>query len=251
MESWNIPTLSAEREATIPRPRRPSLADVQQRVRILDPAAEPSSSRFRAAIVLLAAVELGQNVDRLSRFTRLERPFVAKCARRLVDNGVWQGGNTVAAWTWDLQAGRREFWNDVGVAEGKLCRRINNTGEMEWAAAGEWTKHYEYVEPQERADLSVRYYPRESHNPPPVAPIAAAEEEEESPAAASAAVEEPKRPRKLRRRRARTTPTLVLTRRVTEHTRRSQRMRLPSPPAVEENMAVPGADLFPDAVWLG
>ena len=251
MESWNIPMLSAEREATISRPRRPSLADVRQRVEILDPAAEPSSSRFRTALVLLAAVELGQNVDRLSRFARLERPFVAKCARRLVDNGVWQGGETVGAWTWDLQASRREFWNDVGVAEGKLCRRINDAGEMEWAAAGEWTKHYEYVESQERADLSVRYYERAFHDPAPAAPIAAGEEEEEESQATAAAVTQPARPRKLRRRRARTAPTLVLTRRITERTERSERTRSPSSPAAAEDMAVPGADLFPDAIWLG
>ncbi len=112
----------------------------------LDPTLEPNSPTFRCAVLLLAAERIGQNIDRLARFSGYPREFVAKCARRLCDNGVWRNGQTVYNWDEACLADdaiRRAFWADVAVAEGRMCRRENGHGGIEWAQAGCWIKSYE------------------------------------------------------------------------------------------------------------
>lgn len=108
------------------------------------------SDTWRAAILLVASLDTGHNVDRIARRTGAPRPFVAKCARRLVDNGVWTGEGTVGAWTSDPGAGDA-FRRDVAVAEGRMQRRSGEGGVLEWAAAGNWTKSFE----RESEDLGL------------------------------------------------------------------------------------------------
>jgi hypothetical protein len=158
------------------------------RIRRYNADVEPHSDRFRAAILLLAALEIGHNVDALARFTRLDRAFVAKCARRLIDNGVWSGGRTVADWTADDEASGA-FWNDVAVAEGKLNRRASADGVLEWAPAGVWRKTYGYAAPSgpEEGPLGTVFHDAVAApdaNPASVAPADA--RREDVPAAASA-----------------------------------------------------------------
>jgi hypothetical protein len=121
---------------------------LQARITAMDPAVSVQSPGYEAALILLASVHVGQNVDRLARFTGLRRDVVARCARRLVDNGVWQDGNIVCRWL-DTPEDTDSFWADAAVAEGRLCRRMGDDREMEWAPQGYWRKHYEYVGPRE------------------------------------------------------------------------------------------------------
>lgn len=114
----------------------------ERRARLFGVDANRGSETFGAALVLLAGLEVGHNVDRIARRAGLARPFVSKCARRLIDNGVWSAGSTVARWIADPAAGDA-FVRDVAVAEGRLLRRIGSGGRMEWAVAGAWTKHFE------------------------------------------------------------------------------------------------------------
>lgn len=130
---------------TPPAPQQailPSAADVCRRVDTLSPSLDPSSPQAKAAVLLLLAREAGLNVDRLARLSGYERHFVAACVRRLYDNGVWAGGRTCYAWTEPCEAA---FWNDVGVAVGRLCRRTDEEGNPAWAPAGSWTKVYDFV----------------------------------------------------------------------------------------------------------
>ena len=118
---------------------------------------DPASPTFRTAVLLLTACEVGQSVHKLSLATGYPVEFVARCARRLVDNGVWRDGNTVSPWTGDdRQEGA--FWADVSVAEGKLYRRVSAAGDFEWAAPGEWWKEFHYVVSAASYGTATRYY---------------------------------------------------------------------------------------------
>ncbi len=133
-------------DTTAPAPTcRSSVDSLQQRIREHNPELDQHSSAFMASVLLLAALEYGQNVDILARRTGYDRGFVARCARRLIDNGVWAGGRTISEWS-PHDVASSAFWNDVAVAEGKLCRRINGGGQIEWAAPGHWQKSYDFVD---------------------------------------------------------------------------------------------------------
>lgn len=237
---------------------RVSVEAIQAQVRSHAPELDPASPTFRAAVLLLAAARVGQNIDRLARLTGLPRGFVAQCARRLVDNGVWRNDQTICSWI-GQGAAHPAFWSDVGVAEGRVCRRINAQGEMEWAAAGVWTKSYEYVRSHE--GLTVLYLAPEDESIE-AAPVAAVSDEDELDDANdldseddeeetvsdddSAASARPRRRRWLARERALTRRTRAL---ACSRGKRLNRQQDDLP--VSATAADEFSDLFPDAVWLG
>jgi hypothetical protein len=141
------------------------LASVRHRVAQLGLEPGPDASACRAAVLLLVAHQVGQSVHRLATLTGEPSEFVARCARRLVDNGVWQEGGTVALWT-GVEFDTTSFWADVAVAEGKLCRRIDDSGEFHWAQPGQWWKEFDYFSRPEGRSLVTRYRPRATPPPP-------------------------------------------------------------------------------------
>jgi hypothetical protein len=139
---------------------------------VLDVTATPRGS-YEAALVLLASVETPHNVDRIARLLGLPREFVARCGRRLCDNGVWAGGKVFCSWTYPDAAGSA-FWADVTVAEGRLCRRVEEeSGELQWAEPGVWHKNYSLMDPKADLRTSVSYE----------VPLPAGDGNRESPAA--------------------------------------------------------------------
>ena len=151
---------SEHAEPTEPRPqptasKRQVVAAIADRIRRYNSDIDPVSDTFRAAVLLLAAAEFGQNIDLLSRCTGFDRSFVARCARRLTDNGVWVGGATVADWS-SADEASGTFWNDVAVAEGKMCRRTV-AGNVEWAPAGFWNKSFHFTDPGSEKRLGNKY----------------------------------------------------------------------------------------------
>lgn len=135
---------------------RPSIASLEAHARQYDARIDARSDTFRAAVLLLAAIEYGLNVDALSRRTGYPRALVAKCARRLIDNGVWASGGLVTEWS-PAEVASGAFRNDVAVAEGKLCRRVNANGEIEWAPPGFWNKSYEFIDAAAKSQLGTVY----------------------------------------------------------------------------------------------
>jgi hypothetical protein len=122
-----------------------TLDQVRARAFALDPSLQGSEpDRLQAALLLLSADVVGQNVARLSRFTRLDATFVAKTARRLVDNGIWAGGRTLCAWHHPHE-GAAAFRADVEVALGLALRRLDGEETMCWARPGAWRKPFEHV----------------------------------------------------------------------------------------------------------
>lgn len=141
-----------------------SLAAVRERLARMDAALDPASPTAQAALILLAGLRMEHNVVKIANFAGLKVELVARCARRLVDNGVWRSGETLCSWRID-GADHAAFWADVAVAEGKLCRRLDESGRPEWAPGGHWWKSFDLVRQSQvdRVEQSVLYY-----SPPPV-----------------------------------------------------------------------------------
>lgn len=136
--------------------RNVSPDELRARIRRYNAGLDPAGETFRAALVLVAGSVLGQNVEALARRTGLDRAFVSRCARRLIDNGVWVAGRVVAEWTAEDPASGT-FWNDVAVAEGKMCRRVRPDGSLEWAPAGFWNKSFHFLDPEAEDRLGNLY----------------------------------------------------------------------------------------------
>lgn len=169
-------------EASPPQlsPARSPMNAIQARIRRYNSDIDPKSDTYRAAVLLLAGLEWGQNIDVLARRTGIDRSFVAKAARRLIDNGVWAGGRTVAEWT-ALDEASGPFWSDVAVAEGKLCRRTLEDGRIEWAPAGHWHKGYHFVDPTVEKSMTATYFDP-GERPTEAVPLAADRADSTQPA---------------------------------------------------------------------
>jgi len=146
--------------------RPPAVAELRARIRRYNCELDPAGPTFGAALVLMAGTACGQNVDLIARKTGLDRALVARCARRLIDNGIWEAGRTLAEWTPEDPASG-SFWNDVAVAEGKMCRRTRADGSLEWAPAGFWNKGFHFLDPDAENRLGNLYF---DSTPPPADP---------------------------------------------------------------------------------
>lgn len=133
-----------------------SVDELRARIRRYNSGLDPDTETFRAALILLAGFDCRQNVELLARRTGFDRAFVSRCARRLIDNGVWAAGRTLADWS-PLDPASGTFWNDVAVAEGKMCRRTREDGSFEWAPAGFWNKNFQFVDPDAESRLGNLY----------------------------------------------------------------------------------------------
>lgn len=142
--------------------------------------AAPGTDACQVALMLVASVDIGHNVERLARRTGSSRQLVSKAARRFIDSAVWADGRTIGLWVTDPTAGDA-FLRDVDVGLGRLLRRIGPAGGMEWAEPGRWTKSFD---PDEQAEAPAATYV--DAPPRPAEPIALAEEREPArPAARS------------------------------------------------------------------
>jgi hypothetical protein len=119
------------------------------------PGVSKGSDRYRAAAVLLVGPMFDNNIGRVAGVTRYPVRFVAQVARRLTDNGVWRGSDTVAAWWGDDDI--ESFHADVRVATGESYRRRTAGGGYEWAAVGAWWKQYDYASTGPRGEVAATY----------------------------------------------------------------------------------------------
>jgi hypothetical protein len=122
--------------------RSPDLSVFHRQIRQTRPDLGSHTRTYQVAVLLLCGPAVRFNIDRLARLTGYARAFVAISARRLFDNGVWDHGD--AAYSW-IGPAEPDFWRDVAVAEGRLCRRRCVGGAVEWAEPGVWKKQYDFV----------------------------------------------------------------------------------------------------------
>lgn len=213
-----------------------TLDSVRSRVAAMDPSLRVGTPAHDAALILMAASCIGQNVDRLARFTGVRREVVARCARRLVDNGVWQEGHTVSRWL-DAPDDMDSFRSDVAVAEGTLCRRSGDDGQMEWAPQGYWRKHYEYVGPRGAEQPQTICYHAHVEIGSQDLPYAVDEADEEEP------VEVAPTPRRV--------PRMVPEAAAEAPVWMGEEVPAPVLESAWPEDPETSTELFPDAVWLG
>lgn len=177
--------IPSTRTAEVSAPRGPArLPELRAEVERARPDLPEGSAEFRAAVLLLLVCDGGFNVDRLAARTRFPREFVARCLRRLTDNGLWADGALWLAWR-EEGARSQAFWWDVDVALGRRLRRTTEDGTPEWAPLDGWVKEFEYsgrAAPTQPVFNEYRYIA--PHDPEPVAP-SEADEEEGAPEGAS------------------------------------------------------------------
>lgn len=97
-----------------------TLQDFEKEVQQLDPSQKPEEPSFKTAVLLLSALQVGANAERLSKFTGYPRTFVSERVRRCRENGIFKGGKVACEW-FDENGGIA-LWCDVLVAEGLLAR---------------------------------------------------------------------------------------------------------------------------------
>jgi hypothetical protein len=213
-----------------------SVAELHEKVRSLEPALPQTSPSFGAAVFILAAVHVGQNTERLAFFTGLPRPEVSRYARRLLDNGVWRAGKTDSLWRFPDRLDD-SFWFDVAVALGTHCRRVSEDAAVEWAPAGYWNKWYHSTAGVDQGTLPNLYTDR-----PPTSGgaegIWAVRDELDAESEPAGSVFGTLKEDDSSAENLRTAPP-----------QRHEGLAAPASPAPHDRLG--GADLFPEAAWLG
>lgn len=149
----------------------PAAATATERVARARPDLAADQPEFHAAVLLLLSAEIGYNVDRIMARTRYPREFVARCLRRLVDNGVKVDARLATRWSNEYLA-TKEFWLDVEVALGRYLRRTGPDGRPEWAPVGEWVKNFDFRRGESDTAAANEYHRIEPYDPEPSAPDA-------------------------------------------------------------------------------
>jgi hypothetical protein len=103
------------------QPKPLSLEDFKKEVHRLDPKLEEDDPGFSTALVLLVALQVGADAQKISDFTKIPLKRVKKLEKNFRANKVWVGKKTCCDW-WDKKSGSIAFWCDVLVAEGMLKR---------------------------------------------------------------------------------------------------------------------------------
>lgn len=99
-----------------------TIAKIQKEVRNMDPQLSGTDPAFHAAVVMMSALEIGQDVRKLARFTHVPLPTIREIAARLRAQGLWKNGTTYHSGWDDPESGGVAFWLDVSIALGYLQR---------------------------------------------------------------------------------------------------------------------------------
>ena len=155
------------------------LSQIHAEVQRSRPDLDPEDPEYRAAVLLLLIHDTGFNVDRLTMRTRFPREFVARCLRRLSDNGWWVDGADTCDWG-ESRASHEHFWLDVDVALARRLRRLTDGGERQWADLDGWVKEFEYAARNaQESEVYNEYRHIPPHDPGPVFVSSGEEDEEE------------------------------------------------------------------------
>lgn len=99
-----------------------TLEEIKREVRRLDPKEHESSEAFKAQVVMLASLEVGPSVLKLTKFTGYQRSLIYKFNHNLRKSGIWTRGRVHAANWFDAEMGGIAFGCDVCVALGLMKR---------------------------------------------------------------------------------------------------------------------------------
>jgi len=101
--------------------------EIREMVHELDPKLDEKDDSFLSAMVLLSALEVGTDTDKIADFLSVPREDIVDRVMRLYDNGVFSDdaehpdGVVRCEWMKE-ETGGIAFWLDVAVAEGFVER---------------------------------------------------------------------------------------------------------------------------------
>lgn len=98
-----------------------TLKAIKKGIKELDPEITPENPIYNAQLVMLSALEVGANADKVAKFTKLPRKEVRKLAKVLTKNKIWVKGKSRGDW-FDDENGGVSFLLDSMVATGLLER---------------------------------------------------------------------------------------------------------------------------------
>lgn len=98
-----------------------TLTGVKKEVSKLDKNMNPRSLEYKAAVIMLSALEVGADEKKVASFTKYPAATVKAVSKNLRKNKIWVKNKTHADW-FDEKHGGIAFFADVAVAVGYLKR---------------------------------------------------------------------------------------------------------------------------------
>lgn len=94
---------------------------VRQEVKRLGPTVKESSDDFLVATILLRALRVGPNADKIAKFLKVRRDTVRDWCRKATKGGIFKHGKIYhSGWGDDGAVG---FWLDCCIVRGLIERR--------------------------------------------------------------------------------------------------------------------------------
>ena len=85
---------------------------------------------YSAMLVLVSALRVGPNINRIAKFTGIDKKIIRPIARRLRENGVWR--HDVMRYSWVEDGDSVAIIMDAQVATGKLTRAVTEDEDGEF-----------------------------------------------------------------------------------------------------------------------
>ena len=96
---------------------------VHAEVKRLDPKLQESSPEFQVATILLRALRVGPNADKIAKFLKLRRDTVRDWCRKATKGGLFKHGIIHHSGWFDKEDGVTGFWLDCLLVLGLVERR--------------------------------------------------------------------------------------------------------------------------------
>lgn len=94
---------------------------VKREIKRLDSTMRDGDAGYASAAILLSALVVGPNIERLIKFTGLKRAEVKRVCNAARENNIFVGGRVKADW-FKKGTGSFAFWADTLVCDGLLSR---------------------------------------------------------------------------------------------------------------------------------
>jgi hypothetical protein len=98
------------------------MISLRKELQRMDPNLKPDDDAFNAALVLLAAADVGTNADKIAKRARISRSLSRKIVVQATEAGIFAKGKLLHGGWFDKKTGGVAFWLDVACVCGWLKR---------------------------------------------------------------------------------------------------------------------------------